>query len=92
MGCRRNDCPSPSVRDGEGKRGEAPCGPGRGSPRKHDCPDCRFCQFCSDTRCRPCRAKTGEKERAGLEKLGFSEQIQLYDSINKDDPLIGKKC
>lgn len=47
--------------------------------KKHPCPDCKMCQWCSDDRCRLClRSGTACKR-----KLSMSEQIALYDALNK---------
>ncbi len=62
-----------------------------GLPRKHSCPDCGFCQLCSDARCQSCLSGTGDSDDGCSRKMSFSEQIQLYDRINEEDPLIGKK-
>ncbi|MEN6439407.1 MAG: hypothetical protein ABFD97_12605 [Syntrophobacter sp.] len=63
-----------------------------GLPRKHSCPDCGFCQFCSDARCQSCLSGAGDSNNGCSKKMSFSEQIQLYDRINKEDPFIGKRC
>jgi len=46
--------------------------------KKHPCPDCFACQWCSDDRCRQCLRTTCCK------KLSISEQIALYEKINKE--------
>lgn len=48
--------------------------------KKHPCPDCSFCQWCSDDRCRLCL----EGERCKKRKLSLREQIELYESINRN--------
>ena len=57
-------------------------GTGERTEKKHTCPDCSFCQWCGDDRCRLCR---GEGGRAG-KKLSLSEQIALYEEINRGEP------
>lgn len=47
--------------------------------KKHPCPDCSYCQWCSDDRCRLCLNRSGCHRR----KLSLTEQIALYDSLNK---------
>ncbi|OGP52321.1 MAG: hypothetical protein A2Y79_13655 [Deltaproteobacteria bacterium RBG_13_43_22] len=47
--------------------------------KKRPCPDCRFCQGCSQDRCRLCRSP----QKAAHKKLSISEQIALYERINK---------
>jgi hypothetical protein len=50
----------------------------KGNKRKR-CPDCRYCQGCSQDRCRLCRGK----KKPGPLKLSLTEQIALYDKINR---------
>ncbi len=54
-----------------------PLAPGR---KKHPCPDCRMCQWCSDTRCHVCRGQGPPEEH-----LSLTEQIELYERLNKED-------
>lgn len=53
--------------------------------KKHPCPDCKQCQNCSPSRCHLCRgqgAETAERRFAGL---SISEQIALYEAVNRGD-------
>jgi hypothetical protein len=50
------------------------------SPKKHLCPDCEFCQWCSDERCRLC---LGHEDGCRRKKRSISEQIVLYNSLNR---------
>ena len=54
----------------------------RGGDKKHNCLDCRYCQQCSDTRCNACRG-----DRCRPPRLTFSEQIALFEELNRDDPV-----
>jgi Zn-dependent alcohol dehydrogenase len=49
-------------------------------PKKHPCPDCQFCQWCGDDRCHLCR---NHNHSAG-KKLSLQEQIELYESLNRE--------
>ncbi|MCU0580201.1 MAG: hypothetical protein MUF69_11770 [Desulfobacterota bacterium] len=49
------------------------------APKRGKCPDCRYCQGCSQDRCRLCRGK----KKPGPFKLSLTEQIALYDKINR---------
>lgn len=47
--------------------------------KKHPCPDCRRCLWCTDTRCSVCLRESKPCQR----KLSQTEQIALYESINR---------
>ncbi|MDD2581850.1 MAG: hypothetical protein PHR66_07650 [Desulfuromonadaceae bacterium] len=50
------------------------------APKKRPCPDCTCCQWCSDERCRICLNREGCRRR---NKLSMTEQIALYDFLNR---------
>jgi hypothetical protein len=52
----------------------------RDSSKKHPCPDCSYCQWCSDDRCRLCLNRKCRRR-----KLSLTEQIRLYDALNRDE-------
>ncbi len=49
------------------------------SLKKHPCADCRVCQWCSDARCASCLGM--EKQ---MPRLSMSEQIALYERLNRE--------
>lgn len=51
-------------------------------PRKNPCADCHFCQQCADSRCHACRSQ--RQKQGAQRKLGISEQIRLYDELNRN--------
>lgn len=50
--------------------------------KKFPCSDCISCQWCSDDRCRLCRGKCAASGR----KLTLAEQIELFESLNREKP------
>ena len=48
--------------------------------KKHPCADCRECLWCSDERCRLCLKS---KPCCRRKKLSMTEQIALYDEVNR---------
>jgi hypothetical protein len=63
---------------------EPGCGQGK-TGRKHPCPDCSFCQNCAETRCFTCRGEGNRGSAVPQKKLGFREQILLYEQVNSQE-------